>query len=341
MSNKVTLKDIAKMSGTSISTVSRVLNGNDEKAARNSIKDKIWKIAKENHYVPNKTAQNLKRGQVGHKQILNFGIIFARLDKDNYNPFFIKLSHVIHKEIISEGYNIKFTCFSDALRTSDANEFFCKNKVDGIIILGKFNDWLYDKIKNHIKCFVYVGLNKLLFRGLDQVIVDGRSAAITAVNYLYQIGHTNIMYLGETVGEQRYAGYVEAMNHFLGDHFNQKNIMQCRFTIASAYQAVKEKYDSQFTAIFCGNDEAGIGALQALTEMGYDVPRQVSVISIDNIDLLQNYTPLLTTVNIPLDEMGKMAVKMILQRINKERHVSAIVEFQYEIVKRETTRDLR
>lgn len=334
---RITLKDIAKLSDTSISTVSRVLNGDDTKAARPEIKEKIWKIANKYNYRPNRFAQSLKKAPVQNKKCYSFGIIFARLDETSKNPFFTKLSHIIEKEIRERGYQVGFTCLSDAVRMTDAKDFFTEHPVDGVIILGKFSDWLYQKIRNHVKNYIYVGLNKLIFRDLDQVIVDGHSAAINAVNYLYGLGHRNIMYVGETAGEERYSGYVEAMNHLLGDRFDQSNIIQCHFSIASSYKAVKQKYIPKFTALFCGDDLAGIGTLQALQDMKYQIPRDVSVISIDNIELIQNYTPLLTTVNIPIDEMGKMAIRMILERINDVRQVSTIVEFPYEIIRRETT----
>lgn len=340
MKEKITLKDIAKLSGTSISTVSRVLNGDDSKAARPAVKDRIWKIANKYHYTPNVSAQNLKKDSSSIKKSYTFGIIFARADETSRNPFFMKLSRTIEKEIISRGDKVGFTCSSDALRTVKAADFFKAHPADGVLILGKFSDWLYPKIKNHVKNYIYVGLNKLIFRDLDQVIVDGYSAAITAVTQLYDLGHRNIMYVGETSGEQRYKGYVEAMNHFLGDKFDQSNIIKCNFSIASSYQAVKEKYDPKFTAIFCGDDVAGIGTLQALQELKYKIPDDVSVISIDNIDLIQSYAPLLTTVNIPIDEMGRMAIRLILERINRERHVSTIVEFPYEIIQRETTKKI-
>lgn len=342
MKDRITLKDIAKLSGTSVSTVSRVLNGDDTKAARALVKDRIWKIAQEYHYVPNKAAQSLKQDLKNNaNKTYTFGIIFARLDETSKNPFFVKLSRTIEKEIMTRGYHVRFTCLSDALRTTNAEKFFKNHSVDGVIILGKFSDWLYKKVKNHVKNYIYVGLNKLIFRDLDQVIVDGYSAAITAVSYLYSLGHRKIMYVGETSGEQRYRGYSEAMNHFLGDNFDQYNIINCHFSISSSYKAVKENYNKKFSAIFCGDDLAGIGTLQALQEMHYQIPKDVSVISIDNIDLIQNYSPLLTTVNIPIEEMGRMAIRLILERIKNTRHVSTIVEFPYEIIKRETTKNAR
>ena len=336
MTNQVTLKDIAQLAGVSVSTVSRVLNGNAEKVARDAVKEKIWQIAKSNHYVPNKTAQSLKKGdQDVEIRQLRFGIIFARLDQDDYNPFFMKLARVIEKEIVVNGNLVEFSVLSAALRKSDAAKFFADHQVDGVFILGKFDDWLYDKIRNHVRSYIYVGLNKLLYSNLDQVICNGYSAAMTAVNYLHSQGHENIMYLGETAGEMRYKGYAHTMR-FFNDKVSSDSIVESRFTIKSAYEALLEKYDPRFTAVFCGNDLAGIGAVQALMELGYDIPKDVSVISIDDIDLIQDYKPLLTTVHIPLDELGRMSVRMIMERLNKVRKMSVTVEFPYQLLTRQT-----
>lgn len=338
MENQVTLKDIALLADVSVSTVSRVLNGNADKVARDSVKEKIWAIANQEHYVPNRTAQSLQKGNVDQgKHQLRFGIIFARLDEDDYNPFFMKLARVIEKEIILRGDIVEFSLLSVALRKTDAGEFFNKHKVDGVLILGKFNDWLYEKIRNHARTYIYVGLNKLLYSNLDQVICNGYSAAITAVNYLRGQGHEKIMYLGETAGEMRYKGYTHTMR-FFDDNISSENIIQCRFTIKSAYSALLDKYNPEFTAVFCGNDLVGIGAIQALTELGYSIPDDVSVISIDDIDQIQDYKPLLTTVHIPLDELGKMSVRMILERITRVRKMSMTVEFPYQLLTRQTVK---
>lgn len=336
MKHQVTLKQIAELAGVSISTVSRVLNGNVAKAAADDVKERIWKIAQENHYVPNKTAQHLRKGTVNQLQHqYKFGIIFARLDQDDYNPFFMKLAHAIRKEITARGYIVDFVVLSAALRKTDAASFFKEHHVDGVLILGKFNDWLYDKVCHHVNAYIYVGLNKLLYSNLDQVICDGYSAAMTAVNYLHDRGHEQIIYLGETASEMRYKGYSHTMK-FFNQKITHENIVKCRFTIKSAYNAILREYNPKFTAIFCGNDLAGIGAVLALTKLGYKIPDDVSVISIDDIDLIQDYKPLLTTVHIPLDELGQMSVRMILERLQKVRHIAVTVEFPYKLLMRQT-----
>lgn len=336
MNNNITLKDIAKLVGVSVSTVSRVLNGDSEKVARESVKESIWKIAEEYHYIPNKTAQNLKCGdRDNHKKIFKFGIIFARIDEKDYNPFFLKLSRVISKEIVSSGNIVEFSILSAVLKNTKSSDYFKEHQVDGVFILGKFNDWLYKKVKLNVKNVIYVGLNKLIYNDIDQIICDGYTAAVSAVNYLHNQGHHKIMYLGETNNEMRYKGYCHAVR-FWEKSVPRDAIMESDFTIKSSYATVAKKFDSDYTAIFCGNDMSGIGAVSALLDMGYRIPEDVSVISIDDIDLIQDYRPLLTTVHIPISEMGKMSVRTIRDRLDKVRKIPITIELPYQLVERET-----
>lgn len=340
MSGRVTLKDIADMAGVSVSTVSRVLNGASDKVARDEVKDKILEIARNYKYIPNKTAQSLQKGHMTAKtKEYKIGIIFARLDKDDYNPFFMKISRTITKETVKAGHVVDFVILSAALRNSSAKEFFENHKVDGVIILGKFDRWLLDKVKMNISSYLYVGLNKLLYSDLDQVVCDGYSAAVTAVNYLANQGHKKIMYLGEVRGEARYKGYMHTMQ-FRKLETSRDAIVECRFTIKSAYSALLKNYDPKYTAIFCGNDISGIGAIQALSELNYKVPNDVSVISIDDIDLIQDFTPLLTTVHIPITELGKMSLRMLLERIEKIRDIPVTVELPYQLLERQTVKSI-
>lgn len=341
MSSRVTLKDIADMAGVSVSTVSRVLNGTSEKVARDEVKDKILEIARNYKYIPNKTAQSLQKGNVSSKiKQYKIGVIFARLDKDDYNPFFMKISRTITKEAVKAGHIVDFVILSAALRNSSAKEFFKNHPVDGVVILGKFDQWLLDKVKMNISSYIYVGLNKLLYSNLDQVVCDGYSAAVTAVNYLGDQGHKNIMYLGEVRGEGRYKGYMNTMK-FLGLETPRDAIVECRFTIKSAYSAILKHYDPKYTAIFCGNDISGIGAIQALSELNYKVPDDVSVISIDDIDLIQDFTPLLTTVHIPITELGSMSLRMLLERIERVRDIPVTVQLPYQLLERQTVKSIK
>lgn len=338
MSGRVTLKDIADMAGVSVSTVSRVLNGTSDKVARDEVKDKILEIARNYKYIPNKTAQNLQKGNpISKTKQYKIGIIFARLDKDDYNPFFMKISRTITKEAVKDGHVVDFVILSAALRNTSAKEFFKNHEVDGVIILGKFDQWLLDKVKMNVSSYLYVGLNKLLYSDLDQVVCDGYSAAVTAVNYLGDQGHKNIMYLGEVRGEQRYKGYMNTMK-FLNFETPRDAIVECKFTIKSAYAALLKSYDPKYTAIFCGNDISGIGAIQALSELNYKVPDDVSVISIDDIDLIQEFTPLLTTVHIPITELGKMSLRMLLERIEKIRDIPVTIQLPYQLLERQTVK---
>lgn len=90
------------------------------------------------------------------------------------------------------------------------------------------------------------------------------------------------------------------------------------------------------TAYFCANDLTAIGALKAIKEFGLDVPKDISLISIDNIETAQYVSPMLTTINIPMDELGKLTAKILIDRIENGKSIPLKVEVPYSVVKRES-----
>lgn len=90
------------------------------------------------------------------------------------------------------------------------------------------------------------------------------------------------------------------------------------------------------TAIFCCNDITAVGAIKSIKEMGLKIPQDVSLLSIDDIEMASYVTPMLSTISIPKEEMGKMAVKILLDRINKGHRLPVRLELPYQIKARES-----
>nr|WP_143161630.1 substrate-binding domain-containing protein [Bittarella massiliensis (ex Durand et al. 2017)] len=175
----------------------------------------------------------------------------------------------------------------------------------------------------------------------DQVICDGYKAAIQVLEHLYRQGHRRIGYLGEVKNEVRFDAYMDFMLE-RELPFSEEYIYESALTMENGYFGIKRMFASPRlpTAVFCANDISAIGAVKAIREFGLHIPRDISIISIDNIAMSQFTTPSLTTVDVPKNELGKVAVKLLLDRIEKGHTLPLKVELPCKLIVRESCRPL-
>lgn len=335
----MTLKEIANMAGVSVSTVSRVINNTNAKAASKEVQDNIWRIVRETNYTPNIAARNLKLQNSYESLSSNMktiGCIFARSNSTMNDPFFSQIARAIEQEVYRQGYIMKYSFSAYDINDSNTYHMITNNPVNGIAVLGRFDKNLLDFIKKQYKHVVYVGLNKIETE-FDQVISDGYQASIAAINYLHKLGHRSIAYVGEKHKELRYQGYLDAMNN-LKLPVLRENIIVTPMSSEGGYNGLIEyfKKGKTVTALFCANDATAIGAMKAIKESGYSIPNDLSVISIDDIDTAQYMSPMLTTIRIPMEELGKMSAKILIDRIENGKSINVKVELPFQIITRES-----
>lgn len=335
----MTLKEIANLAGVSISTVSRVINHSNTKVASKEVQDNIWKIVRETNYIPNSTARNLKLGnaqeytEVPSKTI---GCIFARSESSLNDPFFSQIARAIEQEAFRLGYIMKYSFSAYDINDSNTFHLIANNQVNGIAILGRFDKNLLNFVKKQYKHVVYTGLNTV-DTDYDQVICNGYQASIEVVKYLNKLGHTNIGYVGEKNRELRYQGYLDGMAA-LNLPVTRENIIVTPLSSEGGYEGVKEylKRETKLTALFCGNDLTAIGAMKAIKEHGLRVPEDISIMSIDDIETAQYVSPMLTTVHVPMEELGKVTAKILIDRIENGKNLPMKIELPFSIITRES-----
>ncbi|MCD7716755.1 MAG: LacI family transcriptional regulator [Lachnospiraceae bacterium] len=366
----MSLKKIAEMTGVSISTVSRVLNNRDYNCASEDLKDRIWAAAKEIHYVPNESARNLKLGGESHHAapVRSLTVILERFSSLDEDPFFRELYRSVEQEAFACGCTIRDICFSEpdmaALR---------KEKADGYIVLGRISAQSLQRLKKISKNIVSISRNPTQFE-VDEIICDGRSAAVCAMEYLINKGYRRIAYIGDCSHEDRYVGYCDTMirNNLPMDY---SAIFPTDQREKSGCAAMKKLLTvNTAEAVLCANDATAIGALRGWQEFCREAkkdlradaasaakpPRRVAshasheicparpstqkgtgkmpaLISIDNIKAAGEVTPALTTVHVPHEDMGKTAVKVLLDRIQKGHTEKLRVEFPSHLVVRESS----
>lgn len=331
----MTIKDIAKIVGVSPSTVSRVVNKRDTTSASDETRKKIWEAVYQYGYTPN---LNMKKSQItlteSEKMPSEIICMYGRMTNSFLDPFFQRLTHAIEKATFKKGYILRFST------TNAQTEYaISSNKYsDALVILGRTDKSTLEKLQIYYKHILYTGLQHLPFE-IDQVISSGYKAAQKCIRYLLKLGHTKICYIGETKDEQRFLAYQDTMNE-AGLSISDDYIVNADFSPGKGYEAVNQliEKNNDFTAIFCSNDIISIGALKALKEHQYIIPENVSLISINDIETVQYLSPTLTTVHVPLEEMGTMAAKLIIDRIEGGHRIPMKLELPNDIVYRESCR---
>lgn len=320
----ITIKDIARLTGYSIATVSRTINRGY--GVRPETKNKILKIVEKYNYAPNVYAQGLVKGEVK-----NIGLIFPYNEDMLLDLYLTEITSYIEQEVINAGYDftLYFPHFEYSSRLEDQYlGLFNSRKISGLIIGGvQIND---ESVKPLIKGgypFVLIGsyLNYLKYNYID---VDHRTAVKEAVTYLIKKGIKKIMYIGSSLlfstPIEKFEGYKQALKkHRI--KVDQRLVFHTIDRYQNAYnlcvELIKEKALPE--AFFCEHDMLAWGIINALLRHNIKIPRDVSVIGYNDIKIAQNIYPSLSTVKLPIEQIAQEAVKSLLHNIisKKEKYV--------------------
>ncbi|MGN0483143.1 MAG: LacI family DNA-binding transcriptional regulator [Lachnospiraceae bacterium] len=344
----MSIKEIAKKAGVSTATVSRVLNNSEYKCSSQELRERIWKIAREMNYMPNEAARNLKKGIVSMEQkIWYVDILLTRTDSMHNDPFFSELLHIMESEIHKHSC-ILLKVFHQPIFSNDKKcrlenidkileemEEKQNQKSDGLIIIGKCNEIVLKKLAGRYRGIVSVNRNSTNYL-VDEILCDGKKIASMAVEYLIQLGHRRIGYAGGCHNESRYKGYQDTLfQHNIDLDINY--IIETEHTEVDGYRVMEwliQQTDPP-TAIYCANDMIAIGMLKCLSRYKnrYYSP---SIISSDDIDEAQYIKPMLTTVQLPKEEMGKFAINLLLDRLNGGHKAIVRMELEGKLMVRES-----
>ncbi len=332
----MTLKDIAAEAGVSISTVSRVINNKSEKSASPQVRERIWEIVRRTGYIPNHSARDLKLGAYNTSLIKrSLSCLFARTPNAPDNPFF----QTIAKSAEVEAYRQDFF-FKSSLTPFNINDEetyrLIQQDSNGVVVLGRCDKPTLKFLKKYCHNVIYAGLNPLDAK-YDQVLCDGYEATLTALQYLQELGHQHIGFVGEIKEENRYRAYCDFMKG-LKISFDSSYRVSSPLTASGGYEGAMQLLRQQpaLTAIFCGDDIAAVGILRAVHDSNLRVPEDISVISIDDISTSQYLSPMLTTIHVPMEEMGTFAAKILIDRINKGHTLPIQVKLPFHLARRES-----
>ncbi|MDL2232280.1 LacI family DNA-binding transcriptional regulator [Ruminococcaceae bacterium OttesenSCG-928-L11] len=324
----ITLKELARRAGVSVSTVSRVVNGNDEKAAGRETRERIWQIVRESGYVPDEAAQGLKRREDPRESTGRIACVFARAPHSPTDPFFSQIARSIEHSCLTAGYGTMGTFTADAFLEGG------HPPPDGVVVLGRYSRSFLAKLRQVCQHIVYAGLNSVR-DPVDQVVCDGYGAAREAVRYLYALGHRRICYVGELDNEARFRGFYDE-NTQMGCKPGAGLIAETLQSREGGYTAARRLLQGGDLpdALFCANDLTALGVLDYAAEAAVPIPQALSVISIDNIEACQRSSPMLTSIDIPKEEIGRVTARVLIDRMEGGHSLPLHVQIPFTLCKR-------
>ncbi len=333
----ITIKDIARICGVGVSTVSRAMNNHPD--INEETKEKIMQAIAEYDYVPNNSARNLKRSEA--KTI-------AVLVKNIGNTFFTGMIQVLEEEIQAKKYTFVLQHVDeDQDEVSVALTLEKEKRLKGIIFLGGSADNPKERLDKLSVPFVLTTVH------LDEkwteyatVSVDDVLESRKIVEYLISKGHKKIALLcgsrdDTSISVLRVKGYREALEN-TGIEFNEDLLCYMEtpdgaYSMRKGYEMMREMLERgcDFTAVYAIADNMAIGACRALREDGRNIPADCSVAGFDGMDCGRFYSPSLTTISQPADDMAKAAVKLLFDMIKKKSRARQIV-FEGELIQGES-----
>lgn len=322
--------DIAREANVSIATVSRVLN--DSGNVRDITRQKVEAVLKKYNYVPSAIA----RGMITNS-LKTIGIVTI----DIRNLYYANVAHSIEQSLSVLGFNtILCNTGYDIEQKIKYLRMLVEKKVDSIILVGSpFKDPRLDEpieqISRDTPIIIVNGYYD--YPNIYSVQCNDKKALEDSVEYLVSKGRKNFLYLydAETYsGNQKLMGFKDAVSR----HNVRSEIFLVNPGLESAYNKVKELLDLGFAfdAVLTSEDLTAIGALKCLTANNIRVPEDVSVMGFNNSVLSVCCTPSLSTVDSKMEEMGRIAVKVLHNVLKGEKtETSTIIDA--ELVLRETT----
>ncbi len=335
---EITIKDIARKCNVGVSTVSRAINNHPD--INPKTREMVMAVIRETGYIPNNSARNLKRTDAKCIAVLIKGIT---------NPFFSSMIGIIESHVQKKKYTMVMQhveAYEDELDV--ALELVKEKRLRGIVFLG--GAYRHDRAKllklkaPFVFCTIGTqGQEKEPF--YSNVSVDDMAESRKMTEYLLSLGHRKIAIIaegaqGESVGRLRLEGYKAALGQWKVPIDHRLVCLakdQDPYSMENGYRMAKRLLASGvgFTALYCISDFLAVGACRALYESGKKIPEEVSVTGYDGLSIGDFYTPRLTTIRQPVEEMAKKTME-ILFHVIEEKCGHEHVVFPGELVVRES-----
>lgn len=309
----MTIKDIARLSGVGVATVSRVLN--DHPDVSDETRRRVMTVVAEQGFQPNNNAKHLKQQS---------GASIAVIVKGTMNMLFADLVERCQQLLQDAGQDAAvYYLDEDANEVAYALQLCRERKPLGILFLGGDLEFFQAQFSHiTVPCVLFTNSARdLPFPNLSSVTTDDEEAAYQVIRYLAGQGHRHIGVVGGNwsctqISYRRVQGCQRAFDD-LSLPFDVQRCEPCRYSFADAYDTTKRllRRCPELTALFCISDVMAMGAIRAIHDLGRRVPDDVSVVGYDGIPLSQFSVPRLTTVRQDTLQLAEQGVNLLLRNL--------------------------
>ncbi|GAB4536048.1 MAG: LacI family DNA-binding transcriptional regulator [Anaerolineae bacterium] len=326
----LTLEQIAKLSGVSRSTVSRVINNHPN--VRPKVRQRVMQVIAETGYHPNPAARSLASRRSGI-----IGLVIPRAVQSLFtDPYFPRLIQGVAQACNVNDYTLSLFLFHTEDEEQKLYPRVLRTRlVDGVIIIAsQIGDPLIPELINNCIPFVMVGrpydLSDVSFVDVDNVV-----GAYTATSHLIRLGYKRIATItgpqNTTVGLDRRQGYLDALND-RGRSIDEALIVEGDFTESGGYAAMQRLLPHRPDAVFIASDTMAFGGLRALREAGLSVPDDVAVVGFDDLPMSALSDPPLTTVRQPIRRLGAQAIETLIDILTNGTQPPQRITLSIELV---------
>lgn len=329
----LTLDDIARMSGVSRSTVSRVINGNPNVSdqTRRKVLDLIQTIG----FQPNLAARGLA---VGRTHVLGL-VIPTGLTTIFSDPYFPLVIQGVASACNARGYSVMLWLAEPEYERKTISQVLYNGLIDGVIVSSMLmDDPLIEHLLESKRPFITIGRHPTN-EHLNFVDVDNRYGAYLGVSYILHTGRRRVAMItgprNMIASWDRFQGFQDALRE-RGLHLQTELVTEGNFSDISGYLAMKQLLPHHPDAIFVASDAMAFAAMRAIQEVGLCIPDDIAVVGFDDIPTAANSKPPLTTVRQPIQKTGSVAAEMLIERIEHTQTQPCRIVLPTELVIRDS-----
>lgn len=326
-----TIKDVARLAGVSVATVSRVLN--DAATVKEETQLAVRRAITQLNYSPNFLGRNLR--QLETRRIL---VILDTIS----NQFYSRVVRGIEEKAREQDYSVTICTVRGDRKNFEEHIHMLRTKVvDGAILMCA--EIAEDEIVELNKSFPIVcACEPIIGRGMTSVCIDDYRASVDATDFLIQRGNRKIAILGTPLNchsaKARFLGYQKTLEKHQIPFDPALSLVE-GFTYNAGIRGAERllTWEKLPDAIFALSDAAAVGVIKRLSEAGVYAPKDISVMGFDNAAISEMYCPSITTVSQPQYEMGYRAMELLFQKINGVP-TEEIVWMEHKIIPRDSVK---
>lgn len=327
---KLTLEQIAKLSGVSRSTVSRVIN--NQPSVKPEVRERVLNVVSQTGYHPDPAARRL----AGHRTGI-IGLVVPRAVQALFtDPYIPRLLQGVTQACNAHDYTLSLFLLQTLEEEKKLYPRILRTQLfDGVIIQAAHrNDALIDQMVEHQVPFVMIGRPEDSGR-VSFVNVDNIAGAYTAASHLIQLGYRRIATitgpLNTTAGLDRRQGYLDAFQS-RGREIEENLMVESDFTETGGYISMQKLLPHKPDAVFVASDTMAYGALRALRQAKLSVPHDVAVVGFDDLHTSATTDPPLTTIRQPILRVGAQVVETLIDLLKNGLEPSRHIVMPTELV---------